>query len=59
MKTKKVFTLIAGICGIISGILIIMFSVADKPFPTPLWIIFSGSCLANGIINYLNGAKRK
>lgn len=59
MKSKRVVSLVAGICGILSGILIIIFSVMDMPFPTPLWILFSASCIFNGIINYMNWSKKK
>ena len=42
-----------------SGILVIIFAIADMPFPTPLWILFSVSCFANGILNYRNWSRKK
>ena len=56
MRPKKAVSLIVGMCGIICGILIIVFSVMDKPFPKLLWLLFSVFCMVNGI---LNGAKKK
>lgn len=58
MKSKKVISLLVGICGIISGILVIVFAVIDRPFSTILWILFSASCFANGWINFTNWKKK-
>ena len=58
MMSKKIITLLVGICGVLSGILVIIFAAMDKPFPTPLWIVFSVLCILNGCMNYMNRTRK-
>lgn len=58
MMSKKIIQLLIGICGVMSGILIIVFAAIDKPFPTLLWIVFAFLCILNGLMNYMNRSKK-
>ena len=56
---KKILSIICGVGGIVTGLTIIVFSIMEKEFSTPLWIAFSFFCFANAAINFSNIKRKK
>ena len=51
---KKCVMLVAGTCGILSGIVIIYASIVDRPIPKAIWIVLALCSLISAIYNFCN-----
>ncbi len=58
MNCKKLYSLIFRLCGIITGIIIIVVSIMDRDIPKPLWVLFLISCLINSVLIIMNTKKK-
>ncbi len=58
MNKYKLIGIISGICGLLTGIAMIIFGFADIAVPKPIWLLFAVDCLLNVVLIIVNFKKR-
>lgn len=47
---KKIASLLAAICALAVGIQMLVFTVAGRPIPEQIWVVFTIVCLTNTVL---------
>ena len=58
MKLHKITGIVAGITGILLGIVLLVNAVMDIDVPKPVRAVFAVVCLTNAVINIVNYQKK-
>ena len=56
---NKLLGIITGLLGIIIGVVLLFYGIADKSIPKPLAIILAVVCILNAILIILNYKKNR